>query len=309
MFKRILLLIILVFSIGAEARADNTGTLAESSEQTLSVGLPSIAVTSLHQWVLQRMITWLPPGRSFIKNAIETPEEGKARYEKIADAAISVVYDPNEKPIFGGKYGRAKTLALILSVAYFESGYRKDVDLNLGPSARGDKGKSWCMMQVMLGRPWIDGNTRKRVVIGDDPYYRMFSRPVKYINGQVQFTSDPVEGWGGVELVSDRQKCFRTGLHLIRKSFHSCRSIPVEDRLSVYGAGKCISDMQASRIRVKKAQKWLAHDKPPLLDEEVIKLLHPSGDDSDNTLPVNVGPISKWFNTRPSQKAFVSFSI
>jgi len=228
------------------------------------------------------MITWLPPGRSFIKDAIETSEEGEARYEQIADAAISVAYDPDEKPIFGGKYGRAKTLALILSIAYFESGYRKDVDLNLGPLARGDKGESWCMMQFRLGRPSFDGDTKKRVVL-DGSGIEWYSRPVIYEKGRARFQDPPEDGWpgwGGKDLVTDRTKCFAAGLHFVRKSFNSCRHLPIVDRLSVYGAGRCIKNMEGSRIRVVKAQKWLANSKPPLTDKEVMELLHPDLDGS-----------------------------
>jgi hypothetical protein len=265
------------------------------------------------------MVTWLPPGRSFIKDAIETPEEGKARYERIADAAIAVAYDPDEKPIFGGKYGRAKTLALILSIAYFESGYRKDVDLNLGPLARGDKGESWCMMQFRLGRPSFDGDTKKRVVM-DGSGIKWYSRPVIYEKGRARFKEPPEggwPGWGGKALVSDRHKCFTAGLHFIRKSFNSCRHLPIVDRLSVYGAGRCLKNMQGSRIRVVKAQKWLAHSKPPLTDKEVMELLHPDPDPEDAPVArldigierflgisgespyINMEIISKGRNTRP----------
>jgi hypothetical protein len=216
-------------------------------------------VTSLHQWVLNRMLSWNPPGRSLIRDAKESGDDGKRRYEEISDAIISVVYDPKEPPIFSGKYGRARTLALVLSVAYFESGFRKDVDLGVGSLARGDNGQSWCMMQIMLGRPGASGNTKTRISLKDNSY---------------KLTSNPNEGWGGNELVSDREKCFRIGINLIRKSFRSCPQLPIEDRLSVYGAGQCILNMQPSRVRVKKAQDWLKTDVPPLTDKEVMDVLH-----------------------------------
>jgi hypothetical protein len=219
---------------------------------------PSVTVTSLHQWVTNRMLSWNPPGRSMVKGAQETPEEGKKRYEEIANSLINVVYDSKEKPIFSGKYGRARTLALILSVSYFESGFRKDVDFGVGPSSRGDNGKSWCMMQVMLGPAGVDGNTRKKITIMDN-YYKL--------------SND--SNWGGLDLVNDREKCFRVGLHLIRSSFASCSGIPVEDRLSVYGAGECISNWKPSRYRVRKAQDWFSAEQPPLSDVEVLDILFP----------------------------------
>lgn len=261
MFKRIAFLAFVVFAIHPlRASADNTK--------------PSVAVTSIHQWVTGRMVSWMPPGRSLVKDARETPDEGRKRYEEIADALISVVYNPQEKAIFGGKYGRARTLSLILSVAWFESGFRKDVDLGVGPLSRGDSGQSWCMMQIMLGPAGIDGNTKRRIVIEGNNY---------------KISSDPNEGWGGLDLVSDRTKCFKVGITLIRKSFLSCTAIPIEDRLSVYGAGKCIANWQPSRYRVKKAQEWMTNDKPPMTDEEVVNLLLPN---PSNASGVNVTIIS-----------------
>lgn len=311
MFKKILVLLALstiILGLAANVLADSPGEVkAEPASkkgalQTPNIiSPPSVAATSLHQWALNRMVTWIPPGRSLITHAIETPEEGKARYEEIADAAISVAFDPNEKPIFSGKYGRSKTLALILAVAFFESTYRKDIDLGIGPLARGDNGQSWCMMQIMLGRPGVDGNTRRRVILEKD-HYRMYIRPIEYVNREVRYTDGQGQGWGGGDLITDRQKCFRAGLHLIRKSFDACPSIPIVDRLSVYGSGRCISGMKGSRIRVKKAQKWLATDKPPLTDAEVLNLLHPPKVPVQPSSPVNVGPISKVFSEQPPRQ-------
>lgn len=224
---------------------------------------PSVTATSLHQWLLKRMLNWMPTGRSFIKDAKETQEDGKARYEKIADAMISVIYDPAEKPLFGGKYGRAKTLALVASMSWFESGYRKDVDLGVGPLGRGDGGQSWCMMQILVGREQLDGKSKNRVSLTKD-YYKLHTSP-----------KDRTVGFGGENLVKDRVACFRVGLHLARRSFHGCRAYHVQDRLGIYGSGGCIKNWEPSRVRVKKAQKWLAVEKPPLTDAEAMALLHP----------------------------------
>jgi hypothetical protein len=253
----------------------------ESTETEVAVDktAPSVMVTSLHQWLVNRMLNWMPTGRSFIKEAKETKEDGKARYEKIADAMISVVYDPAEKPLFGGKYGRAKTLALVASMAWFESGYRRDVDLGLGSLGVGDKGQSWCMMQILLGRKQLDKKTKNRVILTED-YYTLLTNP-----------KDKTIGWGGEDLVKDRVACFRVGLHLARRSFHGCRSYPVRDRLGIYGSGSCILNWGPSRVRVKKAQKWLAIEKPPLTDEEAMKLLHPpKTSDEDEEEPVAILP-------------------
>jgi len=237
---------------------------AEESLQRHPV--PSVAVTSLHQWLTDRMLSWMPPGRSYVPAAKETPDEGKARYEEIADSMISVVYDPAEKPIFTGKYGRAKTLALVASVSWFESGYRKDVDFGRGALGRGDHGQSWCMMQIMLGKTSPKtGGTKSRVFLTADSF-------------KIVHPGDPrwASAYGGEDLVQDRQKCFRTGLHLLRNSFRACRNLPVEDRLGVYGSGRCQAGWKDGRYRVKKAQRWLASGKPPLTDADALKLLRPA---------------------------------
>ena len=257
---------------------------------------PSVRVTSLHQWLVGRMLNWMPTGRSFIKHAKETKEAGKKRYEEIADAMITAVYNPAEKPLFGGKYGRAKTLALVASMAYFESGYRKDVDFGLGSLGVGDKGQSWCMMQILLGRKQLDGKSKNRIILTKD-YYTLLTSP-----------KDRTAGWGGEDLIKDRVACFRTGLHLARRSFRGCRNYHVQDRLGIYGSGGCIKNWAPSRIRVKKAQKWLAIEKPPLTDKEAMKLLHPppppdKDPPADEEKPVARlffgGLGSSWMSSRP----------
>jgi len=235
------------------------GTSLGSQEEP---SLASFRVTSLHQWVVDRMQLWSPPGITYVKDAKETPEEGRTRYESIANDAISVVYDPSEKPIFQGKNGRAMTLALLTSVAFSESAFRKDVDLGVGPLSKGDSGRSWCLAQVMMGKAEADGKTRTRVVVGE--------------NGGLRFVNDPSKetGWGGEDLVEDRTKCFRVALRLARMSFASCASLPVRDRLSMYASGSCSAGSQASRSRVGQAQSWLWKSGPPLDDEQVMDLLH-----------------------------------
>lgn len=222
---------------------------------------PSFRVTSLHQWVVERMEMWSPPGITYVKDAKETAEEGRARYERIADAAISVSYDPSEKPVFQGEHGRAMTLALLTSIAFEESAFRKDVDSGVGPLSKGDSGRSWCLAQVMMGKAEADGRTRTRVVVGDD--------------GSLRFVKDSSKetGWGGEDLVQDRTKCFRVALRLARMSFASCSGLPVQDRLSMYASGSCDAGSQASRRRVGRAQKWLWRNAPPLRDSEVLDLL------------------------------------
>ncbi len=233
-----------------------------ASEAPPESSLPSFRVTSLHQWVVDRMSMWSPPGISYVKDAKESAEEGKRRYEDIANAVIRVAYDPSEKPVFQGKNGRAMTAALMTSIAFMESAFRRDVDLGLGPLSRGDAGKSWCMMQVMMGKSGPSGRTPTRVFLTED--------------GGLKFVTDRsgLSGWGGEDLVADRTKCLRVGMRLARMSFAACAKLPVEERLSMYASGSCHAGADASRRRVHQAQRWLWKSRPPMTDSEAMELLH-----------------------------------
>jgi len=219
-------------------------------------------ISDLRQWMVDRMASWSPPGRSFIAGAKETHDEGIVRYGEIAESIIAVAYDPQEKPLFPGKFGRARTAALLASIALFESGYRKDVDLNLGPQARGDGGRSWCMVQVQLGKPNpATGKTDLRIALTKEGY---------------EFTKDTSRGWSGEDLISDRRNCFRAGLRMASSSFTVCRNLPVLERLSAYTAGNCLEGRNSSKVRVEKAVTWLTDHPVPFSDAVVMQLLAPA---------------------------------
>ena len=169
-------------------------------------------------WAVAFMVSWAPPGRSKIKDAIETPEAGQARYEEIARAAARVAYDPYLKPLFHGPRGRASTMAVLLSIAYHESGFRRDVDLGVGKLARGS-GTDSCLLQIRVGR----GKTS--------------------------------EGWTHDDLVGDREKCFRAGYSLIKRSFGACRRLPQLDWLGAYTRGRCVEGDPLSRARIGLSQR------------------------------------------------------
>lgn len=184
-------------------------------------------------WVVALMLSWAPPGKSKIEHARETAEAGRARYEEIARAATSVCYDAQTPPLFFGKRGRAQTVALLLSVAYHESGFRRDVDLGLGPLARGS-GTDSCLMQLRVGK----GTT--------------------------------AEGWSHDDLIRDRRMCFRAGLALLRRSLGACRHLGTLDGLSAYASGRCVAGSATSRALVGPALRARA---APLLDAEVLAAL------------------------------------
>src|ERR1700722_8559120 len=124
-----------------------------------------------------QIITWLVVA---MFASAPAKESGPARFTGIASDLAAVVYDPDEKPLYPGEDGRAKTALLLASIAAHESTFRVDVE---DGRARGDGGNSWCFMQLHIG----SGKT--------------------------------VEGWTGQDVSADRKLCFRAGLHIAQESF------------------------------------------------------------------------------------------
>ncbi|MDB4992890.1 MAG: uncharacterized protein JWM74_322 [Myxococcaceae bacterium] len=137
------------------------------------------------------------------------------RYTSMANDIAAVALDAEESPLFEGPQGRPQTALLIAATASFESSYRKDVDTG---QTKGDSGRSWCMLQVQ-----VFGKT--------------------------------AEKWTGDELIQDRKKCVRAGLHKMKESFTMCKALPLIDRLSAYTCGTCRAEPKAE-WRVKRALGW-----------------------------------------------------
>lgn len=221
------------------------------------------------------MVAVAPPGRKlYIPEAQESVKEATARYESIAKDVLEVAWDPQEKPIFPGSRGRSRTAMVLLAVITFESAFRKDVDLGEGKLSKGDGGKSWCLNQINLGVGDANGNTPNRIVVN--------------IGGGYKFTSNPLEGWSGQDLVQDRQKCFHAALSILRSSFLACSALPLEDRLRQYASGHCDKGEEASHRRMGLAMLWMGRKLPKFRDAEVISWLSTD----NNTDPV-VEPVNK----------------
>ena len=159
-------------------------------------------------WLVAAMFAWAP-----------ARESERARYTEIATDLTAVVYDPAEKPLFHGNDARAKTAAVLASIAAHESTFRREVD---DGRKRGDSGNSWCLMQLHIG----SGKT--------------------------------IEGWDGQDLVTDRKKCFAAALHIAQWSFHSCSAFPLDERLSAYASGHC-GRVVESRQMITRALAYMAH--------------------------------------------------
>jgi hypothetical protein len=182
-------------------------------------------MNALVAFLLAAMLAWSPPKDH---EYYEPRDETIARYLKIAETIARVAMDPAEPPLFGGPDGRSETALFIASVAFYESGgFRRDVELGVGKHARGDSGRSWCLMQVNIGSGMTD------------------------------------ERWTGADLVSDQDKCIRAGLHRMRESFNHCTKQTFIDRLSGYTDGRCRDGADASHRRIKRAVEFW-HKHPPM---------------------------------------------
>ena len=223
------------------------------------VNASDITKDTVYEWAFKKMAVWSPPGKSYFPDAQEEEQDAIKRYKDIAVDVFSVAFDPEESPLFKGPNGRSKTAALLLSVANMESAFRKDVDFGIGSHAKGDGGQSWCLMQVQLGVA-VNGKTKNRISLNKDSF---------------TVNSDPAS-WGGEDLIADRKKCIRAGLHIMRSSFIMCASLPVEEKLAAYASGSCSSGKNASRVRVESAMKWLTASPPPAVDAKISELLYPS---------------------------------
>jgi hypothetical protein len=209
-------------------------------------------MTEFIAWVMIFLAQYAPPGRpQYLKEAIETKEEATARYESIAKDIATVVFDEDEKVITGGDQGRLRMASIILSIILHESGVRKDVDYGLGKQSRGDGGRSWCLMQLQIGKgktlPW--NKVQHRFFLPKDPPEELAP----------QYT--------GEEIIKDRVKCIRSGLHVIVGT--ACTRYAPGDWLKAYASGSCSGGAEASRSRMNLAIRWFATHTPTFTDADV----------------------------------------
>jgi len=204
-------------------------------------------------WIIFFMTTVSPPGRpQYIEKAKETKEEAVIRYESIAtDIATIVAQEPS---LFKGPEGKAKTASVVMSVIFFESSFRRDVDTGEGPMARGDGGNSACLMQLNIGRgrtiPW---NIKKnRYALPADP-------PDEVQKG---FTAD--------ELLADRKTCILAGLRTLKMAFGACSRLPPKDWLRAYASGSCSKGAEASALRMNLALRWYSQHRPDFKDVDLL---------------------------------------
>lgn len=216
-------------------------------------------------WLFSLMVAFAPPedrarGPQFPGHE-ETQEQKEARYQSIADDLYAVVYDPNETPLFKGQKGRARTAALMLAIAYHESGFAHDVDVGPcyrgkgGQSARCDHGRSACLMQIHIG----DKTTS--------------------------------QGYTQEELFTDRKKCFRAGLGLIRRSLSECRHLDTKHRLNAYASGVCTQGDEGSERLMSLMDKFVA--KRALPADDAVQVAKDPKPEKETTKEASKDPVKE----------------
>lgn len=246
----------------AETEAAPTATVVEK-ETTRS---PLEQTTAwAYDWIVKRVPL---DSKIYYEDAIETPEERSERFMSTARDVVAVAFDARSRALFQGPEGRLQTVSLILAIMLHESSFLKHIDYGIGPHARGDSGKSSCMLQVQV-RP--SGRTLDWNVVKDRA-----ALP----------TDDPTEvelGYTAEELVASRPSCIRAGARIIRASLGSCSKSKLEDRLALYTSGSCDRGLDSSRNRMRTAIRMFSStfkDRRGLSDQIVLDYM--------TTLPVEV---------------------
>lgn len=164
----------------------------------------------LSNWLFATLVSMTP------KTAIssEPSEIRNERLHAIAEDIVSVVYSEKESSLFSGVNGKEKSAIFIATWAAYESGwFHKNVDKG---TTRGDSGRSWCIMQLNIGK----GKTK--------------------------------EGWTGPQLVEDRKKCISAGYHIMKSSMKMCKG-PERDAITAYMSGNCTVGLEHTRKRYDTA--------------------------------------------------------
>lgn len=156
----------------------------------------------LSTWVFGVMLA-ISPSTKF-KQHFESEEAMKVRYEQTANDMVDAIR--SSKPLFTGDNAELQEAALLTSIAFFESGFRKDVD---NGTVRGDNGGSWCLMQLNIG------------------------------GGNVKVGTEEMKKWNGKDLIKDRKKCFKAAIEVLRLSMKECSQYNGSDVISLYTSGKC----------------------------------------------------------------------
>lgn len=189
----------------------------------------SKTMSILAQWIFSVLTVIAPPEKLAATVQGETVEEMTERYQTTAVKMAETITERG--PLFKGKDGEYKTAATMIGIMKFESELANAVATG---KRRGDHGKSWCYMQIM-----IDGKTN---IWGDDE----------------------MKTWTGQDLVDDWKKCFSVAHAILQYSLRSCGNYKNGDILSGYTTGRCKEGEKKARHRWNYAQQILRQHPTPV---------------------------------------------
>jgi len=205
-------------------------------------------------WMVSIMLLISPINPKF-----ESEQEHADRMERIAEDIIEVTYDKTEAPIIRmGKDPRRLAAMMVFEVAKHESSFYYNVDKNKGKHPRGDSGRSWCLMQIHIGK----GKTS--------------------------------QGWTGPELITDRKKCLKAGYQYMKQSFGACRRYGQAYGLSAYASGTCDKGKEISKEMVNMGFYYY-YQSPKISDDQILNYLYDPDkeelkfDDQDEALSFDKG--------------------
>lgn len=186
---------------------------------------------ALSTYLLSAMLSWMPTKNHHFR---EPAEAAQARYEAIATDVATVALDQAEPPIFKGPDGRVRTALVLLSVAFWESAFRVDVDNGSCKPPECDQGHAFSVWQLHPEDGFIfDGDVFT------------FAR-----NRSAAWRAEhAAEIFDGPALVRDRKLAARIALHMIRYSVRNTGS------LAIYTGER--GNGPKSRQRMSHAMDWL----------------------------------------------------
>jgi hypothetical protein len=180
-------------------------------------------MTPFTAWVLSLIVYLAPPERLASLPQFpgweETAEQKQARDTSIAEDISVVSRDRAPKH-------PEKAAALLISLAFMEGGFAKDVDVGpcyrpLPTSTRCDGGAAVSLWQIRIGE-------------GSTP-----------------------EGWTKADLQGDRRKAARVALRMAWQSITKCSGRGPDAGLRAYATGTCERGQEASAARLGLARRLL----------------------------------------------------
>jgi hypothetical protein len=193
--------------------------------------------------IIVAVINSLSPSNKIAASSGETQEETLARYESIARDLVKVAGDKSVKSVYEGPRSRVKMIALEVAISRKESNFLKGVD---NGEIRGDNGNSWCLAQIHTAGG--------RVVIKADG----------------SFGYSTTEGWRGIDLVTDRTRCFKISAAIAQISF-KCPNTDKYSKLNLYASGKCDAGYWQSKERIELAEE--VDEKLTFTDDDIESFL------------------------------------